>query len=62
MDCASGVVAGPGPTAAPAAGAAASVPARRRTGFAASPVTWILLAVTVVVYAAQWMTRDQASG
>ncbi|MBD4433625.1 hypothetical protein GUG90_21145, partial [Xanthomonas citri pv. citri] len=44
------------------AGAAASVPVRRRTGFAASPVTWILLAVTAVVYAAQWMTRDQASG
>ena len=61
VDCASGVVAGPAPTVAPA-GAAASVPVRRRTGFAASPVTWILLAVTAVVYAAQWLTRDQASG
>ncbi|MEV8497051.1 rhomboid family intramembrane serine protease [Micrococcus luteus] len=62
VDCASGVVAGPAPTSSPAAGAAATVPARRRTGFAASPVTWILLAVTTLVYAAQWMTRDQASG
>ena len=62
VDCASGVVAGPAPTSSPAAGAAATVPARRRTGFAASPVTWILLAVTTLVYAAQWLTRDQASG
>lgn len=63
VDCASGALAGPGTTSSPAAGTAGvPAPARRRTGPAASPVTWILLAATVLAYVAQWATRDRVPG
>lgn len=56
-------VGSPGPGGVGMAGAAGrGAPARRRTGLAAAPVTWTLIAVTVAAYVAQWTTRDTVPG
>lgn len=47
---------------APAPAAGAPAPARRRPGPTAAPLTWILLAATVLGYVAQWATRGRTPG